>query len=228
MSRDEDIVDYLLGELPPADRARVERAMDDDPELAAEVERMRPLVAGLEELPPEAWGAPHGEVPALPALPPLGAPAPERRGRRARPRTAIAVAAAVAALAVAVAVGALVRSSDSGGGGPRIALASVGEGGPAATGTARASGGGSGSLRLEVSGLRPSADAQFYELWLLDGPRTAVSLGAFRVPASGAADVTVPLPFALTDFRYIDVSVEPEDGVATHSGRSVLRGPTAA
>ena len=84
------------------------------------------------------------------------------------------------------------------------------------------------AMHLEVSGLPPSGTAQFYELWLLDGPRKAMSLGSFRVPSSGAADVTVPLPFPITDFRYIDVSVEPEDGVATHSGRSVLRAPTAA
>lgn len=226
MSRDEDIVDYLLGELPDADRDRVERAMRDDPALRAEVERMRPLVSDLHGLPAEAWGgAAAGTVPPLPALPPLTS-IERRGGRRLMLRPAVALAACVVLLAAGIAIGAIV-SRRGGGEGPRIALARIGEGGPGASGTARVVSDDGTALRLSVGGLRPSGGSQFYEVWLLDGPRRAVSLGAFRVPGSGAADVTVPLPVSLTDFRYIDVSVEPEDGVATHSGRSVLRAPTA-
>ena len=36
----------------------------------------------------------------------------------------------------------------------------------------------------------------------------------------------VRLPVPVTDFRYIDVSREPDDGDPAHSGDSVLRGPT--
>ena len=127
-----------------------------------------------------------------------------------------------------MAIGVLATRDGTDAGGPEIALGRIGEGGPRASGVARVVAGDGGALRVEVSGLRPSDRSQFYELWLLDGPRKAVSLGAFRVPESGATDLTVPLPFPLSDFRYIDVSVEPEDGVATHSGRSVLRAPTSA
>ncbi len=228
MSRDDDIVNYLLGELSPPGRARVERAMAEDAAFRDEVERMRPLVAELETLPQEGWGASPGvSVPPLPPLPAIASLDGRRSERRLLLRPAMAIAACLAVLAIGVAIGAIVTSSGSGGSGPEIALARFGEGGPGASGVARVVSSEGDALRLRVNGLRPSEGAQFYELWLLDGPRKAVSLGAFRVPGSGTADLTVPLPFSITDFRYIDVSVEPEDGVATHSGRSVLRAPTA-
>ena len=74
MNRDHDVVNYLLGELGPDDRARVERAMRADPAFREEVERLRPVVADLEALPGEAWctGA---------AVPPL-TQLEERRVRR--------------------------------------------------------------------------------------------------------------------------------------------------
>ena len=79
---------------------------------------------------------------------------------------------------------------------------------------------------MDVSGLAPSDGGAFYELWLLDDADRMVSLGSFRVPASGRAEIDVPLPVPVTDFRYIDVSREPDDGDPAHSGDSVLRGPT--
>jgi anti-sigma factor RsiW len=89
MSGDREIVAYLLGELGSEERAAVERRMRADARFRREVERMRPVVAGLEALPPEAWDP--GDVPPLPDLPPLpprrrpsahGAPG---RGARSRP-----------------------------------------------------------------------------------------------------------------------------------------------
>jgi anti-sigma-K factor RskA len=232
MTRDHDIVDYLLGELDPQGRARVEERMRDDPAFRDEVEHMRPVVADLEALPGEAWGA--GEaVPALPPLPPLPPPPPlseleERRARRRLPvRPAYAVAASIAVLLIGVAIGAVVthRGADDG---PAIALARIDQGGPAAAGTARFVSSGGGQLRVQVDGLAPSSTHDFYEVWLMDGPGVAMSIGTFRVPASGHASVTMPLPVPVTDFGYIDVSKEPEDGNAAHSAHSVLRGPTTA
>ena len=227
MSRDADIVAYLLGESSPEEGAAVERRMGEDAGFRREVERMRPIVAGLEALPPEAWEP--GRVPPLPDPPPLpAAPAPERpRPRRAWWPVA-AVAACLALLAAGVGIGALVfGGDDGGGGGPAIALARVGEGGSAAAGQARVVSSDDGGLRVRVSGLAPSGPGAYYELWLLDGPERLLSLGSFRVPASGAAEVTVPLPVDVTDFRFVDVSVESADGDPGHSGVSVLRGPTA-
>jgi anti-sigma-K factor RskA len=79
-----------------------------------------------------------------------------------------------------------------------------------------------------VSGLPPTGPGSFYEVWLLDGPTRVMSLGGFRVPQSGDAEVTVPLPVDVADFRYLDVSVEREDGDPGHSGDSVLRAPTSS
>jgi anti-sigma-K factor RskA len=87
-------------------------------------------------------------------------------------------------------------------------------------------GGDEGTLRVRVTGLAPSAGRDFYELWLMDGTDRLVSIGSFRVPSSGSAEVAVPLPVPVRDFRFIDVSREPEDGNPAHSGDSVLRGPT--
>ena len=61
--------------------------------------------------------------------------------------------------------------------------------------------------------------------WSPDGSKIA-----FLWDAWGKQDLFVVTPgkppVALTDFRFIDVSREPTDGVAMHSGRSVLRAPT--
>jgi anti-sigma-K factor RskA len=228
VNRDADIVDYLLGELTPDRRAAIERRMREDAGFRREVERMRPVVAELESLPPDAWE--RRGAPPLPDLPPLSAaPAAERSWQPRRAwRPAAALAACVALIAAGLGIGALVfGGDDEGAAGPAIALARVGDAGPAAAGQARAVSFDDDGLRLQVSGLEPSESGGFYELWLLDGPERLLSLGAFRVPATGAADVTVPLPVDVTDFRFLDVSAEREDGDPGHSGRSVLRGPTA-
>jgi anti-sigma-K factor RskA len=228
VSRDGDIVDYLLGELTPDARAELERRMREDPAFRREVERMRPVVTELEALPPDAWE--RRGAPPLPDLPPLPAtPADERRPpRRPAWRPVAAVAACAALIAAGLGIGALVfGGGDDVATGPAIALAPVGDAGAAASGEARVVSADDGGLRLRVSGLDPSGQGGFYELWLLDGPERLVSLGAFRVPATGATEVTVPLPVDVADFRFVDVSAEPEDGDPGHSGVSVLRGPTA-
>ena len=76
--------------------------------------------------------------------------------------------------------------------------------------------------------MQPSADGNFYELWLLNSADDLVSLGSFRVPASGEADVTVPLPADPEGFAALDISAEPDDGDPAHSTRSVLRAPLTA
>jgi anti-sigma-K factor RskA len=224
VNRDADIVDYLLDELPPPERRRVERRMAEDELFRAEVERLRPLVTELEALPEGAWDP--GEVPPLPALPPLTATARES-GRRISVSPWLAVAAALVAIAVGVAIGALVRDGGDAPQGASIALAPLGAAEPTASGTATMVDGDAG-MRLRVSGLPPTGPGSFYEVWLLDGPTRVMSLGGFRVPQSGDAEVTVPLPVDVADFRYLDVSVEREDGDPGHSGDSVLRAPTSS
>ncbi len=47
-----------------------------------------------------------------------------------------------------------------------------------------------------------------------------VSLGA----VDGSGRLAIPRGIDPTVYRVVDVSIEPADGVPTHSGRSVLRG----
>ena len=227
MRTDETLIaDYLLGELDPGQRAAVEERAQNDPAFAEAIARLRPVVAGLEEMPEPGWGA--GEPPPLPALPPLPGLARPRRTRAWIMRPAVVLGA----IALAFAAGIGIRAWVAGGGddreGPALELARLGDAGSAAHGEAHVVGSGGGSLRLSVSGLTPTAEGAFYEVWLMDGPDRLVSLGAFRVPASGAAEVDVPLPVPVRDFDYIDVSAEPGDDDPAHSGASVLRGSTAA
>ena len=220
------ITDYLLGELPEERRAEVERRIAGEPAFADAVARMRAVVQGLEAVPDLGW--PADEPPALPPLPPLPGLARPRRFAWTVPRAAVAAAAAAAVRAAGIAIGALVAGGgdDAPPEGPALALARLGDAGSSAHGEARVVGGDADTLRVQVSGLQPSGAGAVYELWLLDGADRLLSLGSFRVPASGDAEVDVPLPVPVTDFRYIDVSREPEDGDPAHSGDSVLRGPT--
>ena len=242
MSARDRLSDYLLGELPDDERARFERELAGDPELAAEAERLRPVVARLESLDPAAW-----DPPAAPPLPPLAPPAtvpapgtppatdtpaagpPRARSRRRRAlvlRPFPAAALAAVLLALGVGTGLLLGGGDDdgAGGGRQLALQPVEPLGGSASGTATLASDGSRAT-VRVTGLPPSARGEFYELWLLNSPDDLVSLGSFRVPASGEADVTIPLPGDPADFAALDLSIEPPDGDPGHSSRSVLRAP---
>jgi anti-sigma-K factor RskA len=80
-----------------------------------------------------------------------------------------------------------------------------------------------GEMELRVTGARPSRAGEYYELWLLDGGRRTTPVGTFRVGADGTARVRFPLAVDPTGYRFLDVSVQEDNGDPTHSGRSVLR-----
>jgi anti-sigma factor RsiW len=72
MTDDQELSDYLLGELDPDARQQLERRLAEDPELRERVESLTPLVAGLQTLPPAAWeaiGSDRGEPEPRPPLP---------------------------------------------------------------------------------------------------------------------------------------------------------------
>ena len=76
-------------------------------------------------------------------------------------------------------------------------------------------------IDVELTGLPESGDGADLELWVINGDVTDMhSLGL--VTESGR----FPLPDGVTadDFPIVDISIEPRDGVAAHSGQSVLRG----
>jgi anti-sigma-K factor RskA len=184
----------------------------------------------LERLPREAWDRPAPPPAPWPPDQPWRA---RGRGFSLRLRPLPAALAATALVALGVAAGLLAGGEGGGGEAPpvagrdaQVALAPVDGRGSGARGEvslARAPG---GSATVTVAGLRPSSGRDFYELWLLGADGRLVSLGSFRVPRSGAAEVRVPLPVDPRRFDFLDVSREPDDGDPAHSKVSVLRGPT--
>jgi hypothetical protein len=184
------------------------------------------LARRLEELPREAWDRP---VP-----PPAPWPAEAERTRRGRSlvlRPVMAVAASALLLVAGLLAGLALWGGDDGGGGSsvtaqKIELRSIGRPNAGAAGVAELTARPGEDASVRVSGLRPSTDGEFYELWLLGDKGKLVSLGSFAVPKSGVAELKVPVPVDAKGFRYLDVSREPADGDPAHSGDSVLRGPT--
>jgi Anti-sigma-K factor rskA len=182
----------------------------------------------LERLPREAWDRPAPPPPPWPAEEPSGAR--RRRGLFLRPLAA--GAAALVLLGAGIGAGLLLSGGeDDAPGGPeteplRVELDPVGGRGRGAAGTARLEPRPGGRATVELAGLRPSGDRDFYELWLLGDDGELVSLGSVRVPDSGRAELDVELPVDPARFRYLDVSREPADGDPSHSTISVLRGQT--
>jgi anti-sigma-K factor RskA len=229
MSTRDRLSEYLLGELAPDEHAEFEAALIADPELAAEVERLRPMVTRLASLEPSAWELDAVDVPPL-ALPEAAPPARPRWWRRRLVLRPLAAATlGIVLLALGVAAGTLLGgAADEGASGGRVlALAPVEPLGAGAAGTASFAASGDRAT-LHLTGLQPSRGGEFAELWLLNSPNDLVSLGSFRVPASGEVDVTVPVPGDLDAFGAIDVSIEPPDGNPAHSSKSVLRAPLSA
>ena len=76
-------------------------------------------------------------------------------------------------------------------------------------------------LSVAVGDLPPAPDG-YYELWLIKDLETGEmqSLG----PIEGGEQVVIPAALDPAQYATVDISVEPLDGVPTHSGQSVLRG----
>ena len=153
------------------------------------------------------------EAPASAAPAPAGAPAPARGGRRLAGRCwRPGVAAGLLCPAT--------TTERSGPGGRRCGSSSARRRArrrapPAWPSSSLRAGGGA---TCALSGLPPSSDGDFYELWLLGDDGELVSLGSFRVPASGAGRARACLlPVDPARFRFLDVSREPADGDPAHS-----------
>jgi anti-sigma-K factor RskA len=145
----------------------------------------------------------------------------EHRSRRRRMLTGLALIGAAACALVAFAVvraGEDVRTIDE------VALSNAGldPAGASATGRARlvVLDDGSRAIDLDVSDL-PTINGEFFELWLIDRQvKGMVSIG----PVHGSGRYIIPAGVATDAFPIVDVSIEPVDGIPTHSGVSVLRG----
>lgn len=228
--RSEILNDYLLGELPDEQRAELLREIEDDPQLSAELAELSPLVATLEELPPEAWD----DIEAPPLRLNGRAAEPQRRSRLKdffggsfALRPALAFAAVIAIFATGVGVGLLSGGDNSttsfGPVATQTSLSPVGELDPAATGQATVKQGGQ-VIRLKISGLAVNSDNDFYEAWLMDPKDGFISLGTFRVGDDGSTTLDLPVAVSTSRFPVVDISLQPTNGKPTHSGVSVLRG----
>jgi anti-sigma-K factor RskA len=237
----DQISSYLLGELDAGEAAALERRIEADSQLREEVERLRPLVARLEELPDEVWDAPQPPPLVLPegAVQPsaeaAGAARPARRRRLRLPTLTLRPLPAAGLVAVLLAVGVaggLLIGGGGGSGGPEaeatdLVLRRIDHGPSGAHGDVLVAGDRQ-HARVDVSGLDPSGSGRFYELWLLDEDGRMVGLGAFRVGADGRAEVELPIPVTPSQYSYFDLSLQEDNGDPAHSGVSVLRGRTSS
>lgn len=145
--------------------------------------------------------------------------------RQARRRAWLGVAAAVAAALVIVG-GLLVSGSDRDNVVASVPLTNDGLSplGAESSGKAKiVERGPSFLLRLDVS--KPPQEPESYiEVWLIDSQvKGMISLGPFR----GNGDYPIPSGVDPSKYPIVDISIEPSDGVPTHSGVSILRGVTA-
>ncbi|MBB4744096.1 anti-sigma-K factor RskA [Actinoplanes octamycinicus] len=79
-----------------------------------------------------------------------------------------------------------------------------------------------GELRIDVRNLPLTSG--FHEVWLLDPDTPGKMVAVGNLPATAEAVLEVPPGTDLNRYRVVDVSDEPHDGDATHSGKSLLRG----
>ncbi len=154
------------------------------------------------------------------------APVVDLSSRRRRAAGALLAAAAVVVLVVAGAA-VLLSSGD----GDVIARAELAH--DAATfdelgreATARVELVGGATIRLADAALPTELGEADLELWLIEADEDGqvVDLVSLGIVGEGT-EFTVPAGYDPSVYSVVDISVEPRDGEAAHSGRSILRGP---
>ena len=146
------------------------------------------------------------------------------RPGRSRPRWLMpvlaAAAAAVLAVAGTVAVDRLVHRAPAERVTARATLSPLPTVPSSAAGTVRVLS--DGEMRVDVRNLPLTTG--FHEVWLIDpdDPTRMVAIG--NLSATSDALLTVPPGIDMNRYRLVDISDEPHDGDAAHSGHSLLRG----
>jgi len=96
----------------------------------------------------------------------------------------------------------------------------------APAGTARVEDRSDGARMLVLDTDYPSVQSGDLEVWLIDpNIKGMVSLG-FLTSAHG--EFVIPQGYSTSAYPIVDISIEPRDGVATHSGDSITRGTLGA
>ncbi len=209
-----------------------DKPFEDDDELVAIARTLTIADRHLDTPPSEVWAGIEARLADL-ERGDAGAPAVARTAeRKASWRSARALSIAAAVLLVLVGGVATVALLAGRGDGARsvqqVALVNtdLDPAGAASSGQAKLVRLRDGRYALEVS-LRdvPDPSNGFLELWLLVADaRGMVSLG----PIVGFDRVVLPANVNLATYPVVDISVEPADGVPTHSGVSILRGRLSA
>jgi hypothetical protein len=175
----------------------------------------------LRDLPPppeRVWQRIEAEIAAPPA------PVVPLRPRRSRSRwlTPVVAAAAAAVVAVAgtVAVDRYVSRPPAETVTARATLAPLPTVPAAAGGSVRVLS--DGEMRIDVRNLPLTTG--FHEVWLIDPDDLTKMIAIGNLPDRPDAVLPVPAGIDMNRYRLVDVSDEPHDGDATHSGRSLLRG----
>jgi hypothetical protein len=209
-----------------AEVASLQRAVDAlaVPQLAAPVGSVPP--------PPRVWDAiaaatgvsATAAAPEVVAAPPAAPEVAEAtvlpfRSRR-RPWLLVAAAAVAGAVIGAGAVAVLDNRDDDGD--PVVAVALDPLADNNASGRAEVIVRDDGSRVVQVDLDAPALDDGYYEVWLIDSQ--VVGMVPLGVVLPGTQEFELPADLDLEQFPIVDVSVEPLDGVPTHSGVSVARG----
>jgi anti-sigma-K factor RskA len=226
-----------LGSLSAEDAARLERDAAGSPELAAHVDEYAATVSMLEsavarEAPPanlfdrvlERIDA--EDAAAEPAAAPAAPPKPRRsfaaRARRFWPAFAAGAATAAAAAALIF----VVTGGDNLGSAELRAAVSGTEEFPAVHGEARlySASGEDGRLVVDLDDVPAPGPGEHYEVWVLRkaGEGEMEAVGVFS-PTSSTVDLEYRLP-GPGDYEAVDVSIEPDAGPPSHSGRSLAGG----
>ena len=76
-------------------------------------------------------------------------------------------------------------------------------------------------MTVKTAELPPAPAGSFYEVWLLQ-PGSGQMLAVGVLPGSGTGSYALPADI-LGRYQAVDISLQPDNGVITHSGDSVLR-----
>ena len=207
-----DVTDWLLGQAPPSDAARV-------------VEYLRRSRAG------RAWA-----ISAAAQLGPLAGerrpalPVPERRPLPPAAGLAAVATPALLVLGTAILVGSHdepMRAAPDAPPQPPSAWLSATSPRSEADGAAEIlRRGNMESLVVTAGGLARSTETVAYTVWLTEGGRRgATHVATLRTDANGSIDGLTPLKVAPDRYREVLVSRQRVTGTPTRPGRIVLRGP---
>lgn len=204
---------YVLGELTDAQRRELERHLEGCPSCRDDLDDVRQAHAVLRA---EAGGPP----PELKEWV-LARARNEPRQRRAG-GWRLWLPAVAAALVIAVLGLALLRTvSDSSDG---LALAAT-NAAPQAGGELRGERVGDNlRIELEAWGLPEPARGEYYEMWYARKDGGRISCGTFSARPDGRTTVGMSAPVGAVAYPEVEITLEPDDGDPTSSGKVILKG----